>query len=32
MEDYIVVKKDNKEEKLVFDTVILAFGIKVNAY
>ena len=30
-EDYVVVKKDNKEEKLVFDTVILALGNKVDA-
>jgi 2,4-dienoyl-CoA reductase-like NADH-dependent reductase (Old Yellow Enzyme family)/thioredoxin reductase len=30
-EDYVVVKKGNKEENLVFDTVILAFGIRVNA-
>jgi 2,4-dienoyl-CoA reductase-like NADH-dependent reductase (Old Yellow Enzyme family)/thioredoxin reductase len=30
-EDYVVVKKDNKEEKLVFDTVILALGNKASA-
>ena len=29
--DYVVVKKDNKEENLVFDTVILALGMKANA-
>jgi 2,4-dienoyl-CoA reductase-like NADH-dependent reductase (Old Yellow Enzyme family)/thioredoxin reductase len=30
--DYVVIKKDNKEENLVFDTVILALGMKANAY
>jgi 2,4-dienoyl-CoA reductase-like NADH-dependent reductase (Old Yellow Enzyme family)/NADPH-dependent 2,4-dienoyl-CoA reductase/sulfur reductase-like enzyme len=30
-ENYVVVRKDNKEENLVFDTVILAFGNNVNA-
>jgi NADPH-dependent 2,4-dienoyl-CoA reductase/sulfur reductase-like enzyme len=30
-EDYVVVKKDNREEKLRFDTIILALGNKVNA-
>ena len=29
--DYAVIKKNNKEESLVFDTVILALGNKVNA-
>jgi len=29
--DYVVIKKDNKEENPVFDTVILALGIKANA-
>jgi 2,4-dienoyl-CoA reductase-like NADH-dependent reductase (Old Yellow Enzyme family)/thioredoxin reductase len=29
--DYVVIKKNNKEENLVFDTVILALGIKPNA-
>ena len=29
--DYVVIKKDDKEENLVFDTVILALGIKANA-
>jgi len=29
--DYVVIEKDNKEENLVFDTVILALGMKMNA-
>ena len=29
--DYVIIKKDNKEENLVFDTVILALGNKANA-
>jgi 2,4-dienoyl-CoA reductase-like NADH-dependent reductase (Old Yellow Enzyme family)/thioredoxin reductase len=29
--DHVVIKKNNKEENLVFDTVILALGIKANA-
>ena len=29
--DHVVIEKDNKEENLVFDTVILALGMKVNA-
>jgi 2,4-dienoyl-CoA reductase-like NADH-dependent reductase (Old Yellow Enzyme family)/thioredoxin reductase len=29
--DYVVIKKNNKEENLLFDTVILALGVKPNA-
>jgi 2,4-dienoyl-CoA reductase-like NADH-dependent reductase (Old Yellow Enzyme family)/thioredoxin reductase len=29
--DYVVIEKDNKEQNLVFDTVILALGMKPNA-
>ncbi len=29
--DYVVIKKNNKEENLVFETAILALGIKPNA-
>ncbi len=29
--DYVVIKKGNREENLVFDTVILALGMKANA-
>jgi len=30
MKDYVVIEKDNKKENLVFDTVILALGMKAN--
>jgi 2,4-dienoyl-CoA reductase-like NADH-dependent reductase (Old Yellow Enzyme family)/thioredoxin reductase len=30
-DSYVVIKKDDKEENLVFDTVILALGNKLNA-
>jgi 2,4-dienoyl-CoA reductase-like NADH-dependent reductase (Old Yellow Enzyme family)/thioredoxin reductase len=30
MKDYVVVEKDNKKENLVFETVILALGMKAN--
>lgn len=30
-EEYVVIEKDNKEEKLLFDTVILASGMRTDA-